>query len=76
MLLEFQAVTLNIIKEGSMEEPDVASIFPIERVKPFKVGEEGPPAMGKVVASFKPHPLNPSIICGTVGIGLPFNVWE
>ena len=76
MLLEFHTVTLNIIKEENMKEPDVASIFPIERVKPFKAGEEGPPATGKVAASFKPHPLNASIICGTAGIGLPFNVWE
>jgi len=73
MLLEFHTVTLNIIKEESMKEPDVASIFPIKRVKPFKAGKEGPPATGKVTASFKPHPLDPSVICGTVGIGLPFN---
>jgi len=49
-------------------------IVSIKVMKPFKAGEEGPPAASKIATNFKPHPLNPSIICGTVGIGLTFNI--
>ena len=44
-------------------------VVSIEAVKPLKAGEEGPPATGKVAANFKPQPLNPGVICGTVDTG-------
>jgi hypothetical protein len=67
--LEFCAVILNIIKEEGVKEPNVMGVIPIEVVKPLKVGEEGPPATGKVAANFKPQPLNPGVICGAVDTG-------
>jgi len=76
MLLEFHAVALNIIKEEGVKKPNVIGIVSIKGVKSFKAGKEGPPATSEVAAGFTPHPLNPSIVCGTVGTGLPFNIQE
>ena len=70
ILLELHAVVLDVIKEEGMKEPDVMGILPIKGVKPFKAGKEGPPAAGKVAANFKPQPLDSSVICGTVGMGV------
>jgi hypothetical protein len=67
--LEFRAVALNIVEEEGVEEPNVMGVVPIEVVKPLKAGEEGPPATGKVAATFKPQPLNSCVICGTVDAG-------
>ena len=72
--LELHTFFLDIFKEEGVKEPDVVGIVPIEAVKPLKAGKEGPPAAGKVATSFEPHPLDPSIICGAIGIRLLFNM--
>lgn len=72
--LELRAISLNIVKEKGVKQPNVVGVIPIQAMKPLKAGEEGPPATGKVAPTLKPQPLNSSIVCGAVNIGYPFDI--
>lgn len=72
--LEFRAIVLDIVEEEGVKEPNLVGLVPFEVVKPLKAGKEGPPPTGKVAAIFKPQPLNPGVMNGTVDIKLPFDI--
>jgi hypothetical protein len=51
---KFFAVMLNVLQKEGVQKPNVMWIIPIKKVKPFKAGEEGPPASSKVTSGLKP----------------------
>ena len=62
MLAEVVAIFLNVIKEKLMQQPEVVRITMVKKMEPFKTGEKGPPASGKVPTAFEPKAFYASVV--------------